>query len=113
MYVKWQTKRRSKAWHSRGDLLTATLVECHRIDGKPRQRVISYLGSVRLDFVKRHMIHHLYFWDNVGEHLDRIGDQMDTAARRKIETKLSQRVAKPTATQRAKILDNLWRSRSL
>ncbi len=113
MYVKWQTKRRSKAWHSRGDLLTATLVECRRIEGRPRQKVISYLGSVRLDFVEQHMIHHLYFWDSVSDRLDRIGDRIDTASRQRIEKKLSHRVAKPTAAQRAKLLDNLWRSRSL
>ena len=55
------------------------------------------------------MIHHLYFWDSVSDRLDRIGNRIDTATRRGIETKLSQRVAKPTAAQRAELLDNLWR----
>ena len=54
MYVKWQVKKRSSAWHSRGNLLTATLVECRRIEGKPRQQVVAYLGSVRLDYVGQH-----------------------------------------------------------
>ena len=108
MYVKWQTKRRSKAWHSRGDLLTATLVECRRVDGKPRQKVVSYLGSVRLDFVDEHLIHHLHFWDSVHDRLDRVGERIDTATRRRIEMKLARRVAKPTARQRARLLDDLW-----
>ena len=108
MYVKWQTKRRSKAWYSRGDLLTATLVECHRIDGRPRQKVVSYLGSVRLDFVDQHLVHHLHFWDSVSERLDRMGERIDTATRRRIERKLSERVTRPNATQRAKLLKDLW-----
>ena len=108
MYVKWQTKRRSKAWYSRGDLLTATLVECHRIDGQPRQKVVSYLGSVRLDFVDQHLVHHLHFWDSVSERLDRMGERIDTATRRRIERKLSERVTRPNATQRAKLLKDLW-----
>ena len=111
MYVKWQKKRRSKAWHSRGDLLTATLVECRRVDGKPRQQVVSYLGSVRLELIESHRIHHLYFWDAVSERLDRLEGRLDDKVRRRIEAALARRVAKPTARQRAKLLDDLWRSR--
>lgn len=113
MYVKWQVKKRSSAWHSRGDLLTATLVECRRVEGKPRQQVVAYLGSVRLDYAGQHKIHHVYFWDAVSERLDRLGDRLDIKTRQKIEAKLAQRVAKPSARERAKLLDNLWRSRAV
>ena len=111
MYVKWQTKKRSQAWHSRGDLLTATLVECHRVDGKPRQKVVSYLGSVRQELIAEHKIHRLYFWDAVAERLERLGTRIDTATKQKIEAQLAARVPKPTAQQRARLLDNLWRTR--
>jgi len=47
------------------------------------------------------------------QRLDRLGDRLDTKTRQKVEAKLALRVAKPSAKERAKLLDNLWRSRAV
>ena len=45
MYVKWQSRQRTTLRGS--PLLTAVLVECRRVDDRPRQRTVAYLASVR------------------------------------------------------------------
>jgi len=87
----------------RGDLLIAQLVESKRVDGKPRQKVIAYLGSIRLHDVKMAR-HRLAFWrhalaavrkaDFTSEQKHQVGQALQT------------RVAKPTAEEIA-IIDYL------
>src|SRR5580704_5731035 len=45
MFVRWQKYRNKPA-------TTAILVEGVRVDGKPRQRHLAYLGSFRSEWVK-------------------------------------------------------------
>ena len=49
MFVRWQKRQRVKRqWDDRGDTFTAVLVESYRdAEGRPRQRHIAYLGSIR------------------------------------------------------------------
>ncbi|MGI8405298.1 MAG: hypothetical protein ACR2OE_11150 [Thermomicrobiales bacterium] len=58
-------------------LRSAVLVECIRIDGKPRQRTVKYLGSIRerrLDLDDPYSISHRgYFWTSVDANLDSLG----------------------------------------
>ena len=56
MFVRWQEyksqaqSRRLRAHRKKhGQRLRAMLVETVRIDGKPRQRYLAYLGSVQAD----------------------------------------------------------------
>ena len=53
MYVRWKKRERSRrGWHTEPpQLLTAVLVESRRVDGKPRQRTVAYLGSIRSDYL--------------------------------------------------------------
>ena len=49
MYVRWNRKKRTKKieWvMNEGDYIYAVLVETRRIDGKPRQKTIKYLGGI-------------------------------------------------------------------
>jgi hypothetical protein len=70
VYVCWKKRTRSR-YHRPQDeqTLSAILVEPVRIDGKPRQRIVSYLGyigSKRLTF----FYHQVDFCQSVGKHLD-------------------------------------------
>jgi hypothetical protein len=49
MFIRWRRKKSEKEGL---DLhyLRAELVECNRIDGKPRQKTVKYLGSIREDW---------------------------------------------------------------
>ena len=62
MFVRWQ---KYKSWKKRGQP-RLLLVEAIRIDGKPRQRYLAYLGSVQADRRDRPR-----FWYNVTRKLDR------------------------------------------
>ena len=44
MYLKWQSRPRKRIG---SPLLTAVLVESHRVGGKPRQRTVAYLAGIR------------------------------------------------------------------
>ena len=100
MYVRWQRKRRvdKDGW---GALLTATLVESRRIDGKPRQHSIAYLGSIREGLIERGLSRHGYFWRDATERLDQL--DMTHGQREKIETALALRVRRLTDSERAEV----------
>jgi RNA binding exosome subunit len=48
MYVRWNKRKRFKiGWRKKeGHYLSAILVESHRVDGAPRQKIIKFLGSI-------------------------------------------------------------------
>ena len=100
MYVRWQRKRRadSDGW---GALLTATLVESRRINGKPRQRSIAYLGSIREGKIERVLSHHGFFWRKATTRLDQL--DITRGQRDKIETALASRVRRLTDSERAEV----------
>ena len=90
MFVRWQRKTRARTsdW---GPLLCAVLVESHRIDGKPRQQTVAYLGSIReglVNFVTRRG----YFWRDVTQTLDGLGERVSRDDRAKIEASISEKV---------------------
>ena len=88
------------------DSLTAILVESHRIDGRPRQRFECYLGTIRewtvLDRVYWHLVD---FWISADKKLDDL--QIDQDARQKIETKIAERIPRPTEQDRLNMLKDL------
>ena len=104
MYVRWQTYRsqaRSK-WlaesNDRWARLKAVLVESVRVDGKPRQKHIAFLGSVQADdprmiegeganaqFWRRMSTRRkVRFWRDVMRRLERLGNRISPAARERI-----------------------------
>ena len=52
MFVRWNRRKRSgmmPGWKPKADAVYAVLVESIRINGKPRQRTIKYLGYIVTD----------------------------------------------------------------
>ena len=93
MFVRWQLygsqalnplQRKHNDERAR---LKASLVESIRIDGKPRQKHIAFLGSTSIDGGDRRR-----FWYDVTTQLKRLGKRVSPADRKRIESALSKRV---------------------
>jgi hypothetical protein len=73
MYVQWQSRKLKKntRWRKRGDVhWRAILVENVRVDGKPTQRHIAYLGGItERNIAHEKPAHRIYFWNGVGQKL--------------------------------------------
>ena len=80
-------------------LFTAVLVECRRVDGKPRQRVIAYLGGIREAYVDEREREHRAFWEGVDERLDELG--LDPETRARVEASVESRVRRVTPDNQA------------
>ena len=83
MYVRWQSRARKRRGGS--PLLTAVLVECRRINHKPRQRTVAYLGSIREGCIESTLARHVKFWLGVTGRLDQLGDAITPEERESIE----------------------------
>jgi len=93
MYIRWnRTKRSKKHNQNKGDLISAVLVESTRIGGKPRQRVISYLGSSceNLSYITIRW----YFWQQVEKKL--AGLELPEDDRNRIIQSIEKRFPKTT-----------------
>ena len=57
MYVRWKRRKGTKTLrfeYEPRDTWSAVLVENKRVNGKPCQRVVKYLGSIREEFRSEH-----------------------------------------------------------
>jgi hypothetical protein len=72
--------------------LLARLVESVRVDGKPRQRTLCYLGSIYEDWRESH-VHMVCFWRRASVNLAKLN--LEQKVRDKIEKDLEAKVAKP------------------
>lgn len=106
MYVRWAIKKSRISPSSgpraaqktamnarRGDLLVAQLVESKRVDGKPRQKVIAYLGSIRLHDLNRARSR-LAFWRHAQAAFRKAG--LTNEQKHQVDRALQTRVAKPS-----------------
>jgi hypothetical protein len=95
MYIRGNRKRRLKeGWREKeGDYIYAALVETHRINGKPRQKVIKYLGGIGEDALL-HVYLRKCFWDTVEKNLSAL--ELTTEKKNKIVASLEKTVPKPT-----------------
>ena len=72
MFVRWQRRTRGRTYWGKlhpasgGDALVATLMKSVRIEGKPRQQVIAYLGTART------VGHQIHFWQEALKRLDEV-----------------------------------------
>ena len=106
MFVKWQRRRSADAW-SGGDLLMASAVESRRVDGKPRHKLITYLGSIREKHAQGGPEQAGYqdnFWQHVSERLDRTGNRFGPDDRTKIEAVLAKKVRQPIQAEIDQVL---------
>ena len=94
MYVRWKRRplRRRRIDRSPDWAQSAVLVESRRIDGKPRQRVVRYLGSIREGMLEA-IAWQAAFWRDVEWHLDDLG--LDEATRRSVVATLLRTVPRP------------------
>jgi hypothetical protein len=120
MFVRWQSRTRRTPGNGsyglafdRGDGVklrfientkkldvhhAANLIRSVRVDGKPRQEHVAYLGS----FLESESSPFIHFWDRVESKLKALGKVISPTERRKIELELAKRVKRPTAAQRHK-----------
>lgn len=117
MYVRWK-QHFTGSW---GETYHAQLVESRRIDGKPRQRVIAYLGAYSpgaLALCEREASHaarwgiynplspaayRAHFWDTVEKALAQVDAPDEVKAR--IRTKLMERVPALTEQERQDVTE--------
>ena len=100
MYVRWQCKYdRKRKTYGRGYYGAkaewyAVLVESRRIDGKPRQRHIAYLGSA-LSLDNQTDLYRVYWWNEIKARLDQLGNVIPAEQRLGIEAALAKKVPTP------------------
>ena len=82
MFVKWQKRtRRSRAFGPRTDThWAAILAESSRVDGKPTQRHIAYLGGITESAIEL-PAQRAFFWQEVAQQLDQLALPKDDRAR--------------------------------
>ena len=102
MFVRWQSRKHIRPQfgrHGAADVRwTAVVAETRRVDGKPRQRHVAYLGSI----TERGMqidLPRCNFWDRVAARLDALGNQITATDRNRIEAAIADKVPRPTPAQ--------------
>jgi hypothetical protein len=91
MFIRWKIHKRES---NLGNLLSAVLVQSQRRDGKPRQKILAYIASIREYHVATLPKIRGSFWRNVDKWLDSYG--LDHAMRQKLEASIAARVQRPT-----------------
>jgi hypothetical protein len=76
----------------------AVLAETKRVNGKPQQRHIAYLGSIS-DSAMEIAPQRYHFWDRISARLDALGNQITPTDREKVEAAIAEKVARPTPAQ--------------
>ncbi len=118
MYVRWKKRKMSERLNWGDIALTAALVECVRINGKPRQRNVAYLATIPVwaagtknrlgrpngdtDIAGvgcAYMSRIMSFWRKVGKALDTLDGNID---RVRLEAQIAAKVPRPTAEDIAK-----------
>ena len=90
MFVRWQRYRSRALNRERSDeraRRSAVLIETIRIDGKPRQQHVAFLGSVSIDGSDR-----VAFWYGVTLRLNWLGNRLSPEEREQIGSAIAKRV---------------------
>jgi len=94
MFIRWQI---TTAVDPENDRMRAILLESVRIDGKPRQRHIAFLGSV--PYRDCNLEDRWHFWMIAYPVLARLGNRLSTTQRDTIAKALAERVRPLTLAQ--------------
>jgi hypothetical protein len=92
-FVRWQTYRsqalrpRQRAQNDKHARQKAVLVESVRVDGKPRQRHIAFLGSMRIDRRDERR-----FWREVTTRFDQLGNRVGPEDRERLLASIAKKV---------------------
>ena len=79
----------------------AVLIASVRVDGKPRQRYVAYLGGFTEQGIE-HVHQRCRFWDRVNEWLHALSHRLTDEDRNRIVAKLATGVPPPTRQNHAK-----------
>jgi hypothetical protein len=101
MFVRWQQrKRKSRAFGGSGidTHWAAILAQSTRVDGKPVQRHIAYLGGIRDSAIESQKTpaQRAYFWNDVTLQLDQLSNRVSKDDRARIEAALEKKVPRLT-----------------
>lgn len=99
MYVRWKRQPlRRRRFDSRPDrtAMRAVLVAAERRDGKPRQRIVAYLGSID-DYLAQYPWNRQHFWREVEARLAAL--HLEPSTREHVLDALSVRVPRPTENE--------------
>jgi hypothetical protein len=107
MFVRWKRRerktRKAYEWERYGRakgtgkyLLIAVLVRSERQDGKPRQKIVGYLGSVP-EGLADEPFQRKWFWDRARHRLDALA--LEQTERQKVEGALAARVPRLTVEE--------------
>jgi hypothetical protein len=108
MFVRWQSRGRTErsdvALREVGDVTwNAILVESVRVNGKPRQNHIAYLGSFSTRQAKI-PAQRVYTWEHMLECLDRLSNRIAPKDRKKIEAVIASKLGpRPTKRERTAV----------
>ena len=99
MFVRWKRRKKAATKPGRnprrrsdaGDSLYCVLIESRRIEGKPRQKVVCYLGSVDEGHLDKTWLR-VDFWDAIKPKLD--GLDLTRKERQRIEDSIQQIVTR-------------------
>ena len=123
MFVGWQSRQRARpafgqtirppgrevlrAKTRKPDVhWAAILVEAVRIDGRPKQQHVAYLGGIT-DSAIEILPQRCYFWESVTKHLDQIANRLSPDQRQGIETAIARRVPLPTPVEFVRALEKV------
>jgi len=93
MFIRWKKKKRVKKYSGDGVTLSAYLVESQRDNGKIKQKIILYLGSIRSDHIKS--THRKEkFWEAIIKNLNET--EIPERDRNNLMAKVEETVPRPT-----------------
>jgi hypothetical protein len=95
VFVRWKRRplrRRRESSPPDEHALSAVLVESHRVDGRPRQRVVRYLATIKEGQIADPLSTDR-FWRDVDKGLAEL--ELDDDQRRAFETRLEATVPRP------------------
>jgi len=103
MYVRWKRHMLGTAERPSSEAsLTAVLVRCKRVDGKPRQQLVGYLATIQEASIA-HPVMRAQFWEQVRERL--AGQGLSEGQRAQIVAKIAERVPRPTGEDQQSAAD--------
>jgi hypothetical protein len=94
MFMRW--KKRLLLRPPGGQALSAQLVRSERVEGRPRQRFVAYLGTVHVNWIERGF-HRKLFWRGADQRLANL--DLPAAERARVERALQATVPRPTAAE--------------
>ena len=92
-------RTRARAHPNKTKHWAAILVERVRVEGRPTQRHVAYLGGVT-DSAIEIAAQRMFFWDDVKQRLDRLSNRITAEDRKRIEAAIAAKVPPLTKKQR-------------